>query len=503
MQKKRVFISSVQSEFVIERQMLFDYLTADALLGKFFEPFIFENVPAMTVTPAMVFLKEVERCDIYIGLFGEKYGFEDNEGVSPTEREYDYATQLGKTRFVFIKNVLDQRHPKEQVLIQKAEQSVVRKSFDLPEQLKTTVYATLVKYLEENEIIRTTPFDATFNPRATFADLSKEKIRVFVGIAHQKRAFPFTEDSDIKSVLTHMNLIEGERIRNAALLLFGNNPQQFFITSEVRCAHFHGLDKVKPIPSYQVYKGDVFEMIEKAVDFVLSKINLYVGDRSKSVTVDVEYEIPRQAITEAIVNAVAHRDYTSNGSVQVMLFADRFEVSNPGNFPHELTIEQLYTTHRSIPANPLLADAMYLRGAIERMGTGTEEMTKQCVAKGLGKPEFVHNYGFQTIIKRENYESPDKYPTSTRQPPDNLPTTSRQEEKDEIKRVVMVLNEELSRSEIQQLLELKNRENFVLNYINPALELKYIELKYPESPNHPQQKYRLTEKGWDMKNQLK
>ena len=67
----------------------------------------------------------------------------------------------------------------------------------------------------------------------------------------------------------------------------------------------------------------------------------------------------------------------------------------------------------------------------------------------------------------------------------------------------MVLNEELSRSEIQQLLELKNRENFVLNYINPALEQKYIELKYPESPNHPQQKYRLTEKGWEMKNQLK
>ncbi len=74
MQKKRVFISSVQSEFAEERQMLFDYLTTDALLGKFFEPFVFENVPAMATTPTAVFLKEVERCDIYIGLFGEKYG---------------------------------------------------------------------------------------------------------------------------------------------------------------------------------------------------------------------------------------------------------------------------------------------------------------------------------------------------------------------------------------------------------------------------------------------
>ena len=63
-------------------------------------------------------------------------------------------------------------------------------------------------------------------------------------------------------------------------------------------------------------------------------------------------------------------------------------------------MEQLYTTHRSMPANPLLAEAMYLRGTIERMGTGTEEMTKQCVAKGLGKPTFDPNWGFQTIIKR-------------------------------------------------------------------------------------------------------
>jgi hypothetical protein len=64
MQKKRVFISSVQSEFTAERQMLFDYLTADVLLGRFFEPFVFENVPALNATPATVFLHEVEQCDI-------------------------------------------------------------------------------------------------------------------------------------------------------------------------------------------------------------------------------------------------------------------------------------------------------------------------------------------------------------------------------------------------------------------------------------------------------
>jgi len=504
MQKKRVFISSVQSEFATERQALFDYLVNDALLGKFFDPFIFENVPAMTIMPTTVFLNEVERCDLYIGLFGQNYGYEDAEGISPTEREYDYATQLSKTRFVFLKNVSEERHVKEKALIKKAERTVVRKSFDTPEQLKIAVYATMVRYLEDNEFIRTTPFDATLNQQAKLEDLNEEKIRDFIGIANRKRAFPFNKDSDIETALTHLNLITEKRITNAALLLFGNRPQRFFITSEVKCAHFHGLKVAKPIPSYQVYKGDVFEMIEKAVDFVLSKINLYVGDRSKSVTVDVAYEIPKQAVTEAIVNAVCHRDYTSNGSVQIMLFADRLEVWNPGLLPYGLTVEKLYMPHISIPANPLIAEAMYLYGTIERMGTGTEELAKLCEKKGLKKPEFVQELDFRTIIYRPHIENTDKYPTSTRQVPDKYPTSTRQVEtdtdiKEEVKVVIRLLSNELSRSEIQNLLGLKNREHFVLNYINPAIEQKFIELTYPDSPNHPKQKYRLTAKGIEQK----
>ena len=404
MKKKRVFISSVQSEFAVERQMLFDYLTSDILLGKFFEPFIFENVPAANHLPSNVFLNELEQSDIYLGIFGEKYGFGDKSGISPTEKEFDYASEKNKIRFVYVKRA-KQREAKESLLVKKAENVIVRRGFDTQEQLKIAVYASLVNYLIENEYIRTAPFDATLNRDATLDDIDEEKVHNFVEIAQEKRNFPFNKSSNIINVLTHLNLIKGDKITNAAILLFGKKPQQFFITSEVRCAHFHGMDKVKPIPSYQVYKGDVFHMIERAVDFVLSKINLYVGDRSKNINVEVEYEIPKQVVTEAIVNAVAHRDYTSNGSVQVMLFADRFEVSNPGNFPSELTIEQLYTAHRSMPANPLIAEAMYLQGTIERMGTGTEEMTKQCIAKGLGKPEFISKHGFQVVIRREAQET--------------------------------------------------------------------------------------------------
>ena len=102
------------------------------------------------------------------------------------------------------------------------------------------------------------------------------------------------------------------------MLLFGQRPQRFLPTSELKCMHFHGVAVRKPIDSYQVYKGMVFELVDQAVDFVMSKVARRVGTRAQSTQVPVEYELPREAVVEAIVNAVAHRDYTSNASVQVL-----------------------------------------------------------------------------------------------------------------------------------------------------------------------------------------
>jgi len=402
MKRKRIFISSVQSEFTEERQMLFDYITTDALFGIYFEPFIFENVPALNSSPPAVFLNEVANCDIYIGIFGELYGFEDSDGVSPTEREFDAATSHSKVRLVYIKRS-DQREHKEELLIQKAESVIVRKGFSTPEELKTAIYASLVNYLVENEYIRTTPFDATLHSEATVADLNEDKIRDFADEAHHRRSFPFDRSTDIIKVLTHLDLISGDRVTNAALLLFADRPQRFFITSTVKCAHFHGLTVSKPIPSYQIYKGTIFEIIASAVDFVLSKINLYTGDRSKSPQVNVQYELPIRAVTEAIVNAVAHRDYTSNASVQVMLFPDRLEILNSGRLPLGLTISDLLTAHKSIPANPLLAESMYLNGTIEQMGTGTEDIINLCTQMGLKHPEFVQDSGFKVTLFRKTF----------------------------------------------------------------------------------------------------
>ena len=200
---------------------------------------------------------------------------------------------------------------------------MVRKRFSVIHELKAAVYASLVNYLIDKEIIRTGPFDATIHPTATIHDIDEEKVRDFVRDARSKRGFPFQETAPIQDIFTHLNLIDKERLTNAALLLFGKNPQRFFINSEVRCAHFHGEIVEKPIPSYKVFKGDVFELVDQAENFVLSKLDYSVGTRAEETSIPSKYEIPKEIISEAIVNAIAHRDYTQNGSVQIMLFRDR------------------------------------------------------------------------------------------------------------------------------------------------------------------------------------
>ena len=118
----------------------------------------------------------------------------------------------------------------------------------------------------------------------------------------------------------------------------------------------------------------MFDVVDQAVAFVMSHIDARVGERTQSAQVDVTYELPVQAVTEAIVNAVVHRDYLSTGSVQVMLFKDRLEVWNPGRLPKGMTVEKLSGEHASLPVNPLLANPVYLAGYIEQVGTGTNDV---------------------------------------------------------------------------------------------------------------------------------
>jgi predicted HTH transcriptional regulator len=133
--------------------------------------------------------------------------------------------------------------------------------------------------------------------------------------------------------------------------------------------------------------------VDQAVDFVMAKIARAVGTRAVGPSAPVEYEIPREVIAEAIINAVAHRDYTSTATVQVMLFADRLEVWNPGELPPNLSFEELRTKHASIPHNPLIAEPLFWAHYAETLGTGTLDMIDRCRQAGLPEPDFEQRGG--------------------------------------------------------------------------------------------------------------
>ena len=409
MNRFRVFVSGVQSEFAAERQALKDYFREDPLLQRFFKLFLFDDIPASDRRLDDVYLRKVDNSDVYVGLLGWGYGSENENGLSPTEREYDRASERGVHRLVFVKGKEDgARHPKTRSLIGKAQAALVRRRFDTTAELKTAVYASLVEFLESRSVVRRGRFDAAPCQDATLDDLDRQRMIQFIRTARRVRKFPLTEDVPPQTFLRHVNLLANGRPTNAAVLLFGKSPQRFLPTSEIKCARFHGTCVAKPIASYQLYRGTVFDLVDHAADFVLSKIDLSVGTRAESVRAPVSYEIPKEVVMEAIVNAVAHRDYASNGSVQVMLFKDRLEVRNPGTLPTRLTLDQLRVPHNSVPTNPLLAHAMYLVEYIEKMGTGTLDMIRRCAATGLAEPEFAVTDGFVATIRRSVEPSPSR-----------------------------------------------------------------------------------------------
>ena len=389
-----IFVSGVQKEFIDERRSIREFIHSDPLLKHFFQVFLFEDLPAADHRPDEVYLDEVGQCTIYMGIFGSHYGFEGAEGISPTEREFDLATERCKYRLIFVQGDGDnRRHAKMSALIQRAAVQVVRRRFTDSSDLKIQIYAALVQYLSDTGLLRLKPYDESTCTGASIDDISPEKIAWFLSVAKKERKFPLKEGVPPEGVLSHLNLLDGTQPTHAAVLLFGKNPQKFIPVAEVKCLSFHGMAIEKPIPSYQIYTGTLFDQVDQAADFVLSKLNRRVLPRDESPVSDTGYEIPAPAMQEALVNAVAHRDYTSRAAVQVMIFVDRVEVWNPGALPSDLTLDSLKVEHPSIPRNPLIAHPLYLSHYIEKAGTGTLDMITYCKAAGLPDPGFEQRGG--------------------------------------------------------------------------------------------------------------
>jgi len=168
-----------------------------------------------------------------------------------------------------------------------------------------------------------------------------------------------------------------------------------------------------------------------------------------------------------------------------MLFSNRLEIWNPGSLPLGWTTEKLKQIHNSVPANPLMAEPMYLTAYIERLGTGTSDMITKSLEVGLAEPQFIQDTEFRTILFR---------PVNKHFTPEATP---------EVIHLVQVVDGEMSRKELQQKLGLKNEKYFRENYQQKAIKFGILKMTIPDKPKSGNQKYRLTQKGETLKQSLK
>jgi predicted HTH transcriptional regulator len=410
MKRYKIFVSGAQKELKAERRAVKEFVHKDVLLSEYFDVFLFEDAPAKSKSAEKAYIEEVRKSDIYIGLLGQQYGGAGKGKMSPTEAEFREAKAKHKEILIYIKgqNTVDKhRDPGMQKLIKEIKNPTAGYSyrrFENANELTDLVYESLISFLKEKGEIGKAEFDQRVCEGAKFSDIDNAKIKWFLKIARAKRNFPLGVDSSVKDVFTHLKLIKDGKPTNAAILLFGKSPRKFFDQAKIKCVQLPSTEVVKPFSSYHIYEEEnLFEQVDKAVAFVLDAIKFPVIQQKNTVQVARPREIPEFAIQEAIVNAVAHRDYNTTSSVQVMVFLDRVEIWNSGTLPGNLKVEDLKKPHASHPSNTTLATVLYFANYIQQVGSGTTEMVHQCKEHGLPEPEFVsvRNLEFKTILARD------------------------------------------------------------------------------------------------------
>lgn len=185
--------------------------------------------------------------------------------------------------------------------------------------------------------------------------------------------------------LSHFGLFQNGNFTNAAVILFAKNPAQFIPQSRIRVALLeHGKTGDKFLDD-EILEGNLFKNIQAIQNFLekhLTTSRKFDGNDWKRKD---DYIFPMAALREGIINALIHREYFSlSGSVSIIIYADRLEITNSGKSP--LNAAELKKNHLSMPVNPDIAHMTFLRGFMEKIGRGTLKILDACKEAGLKAP---------------------------------------------------------------------------------------------------------------------
>ena len=227
-------------------------------------------------------------------------------------------------------------------------------------------------------------------------DLDLEKVRRYIRKAKVSGRKGFGEEEDPVQVLEKMELVIDGKPTWAAGLLFCKDGRRFLSQAVIHCGRFK--DQTLVIDD-RLIEGTLFEQVEEAMGFVRKNTSVKFVMTGKPEREEV-WDYPLEAIREAVVNAVCHRDYTALAHIEIRIYENELIVWSPGGLPLGLTMEDLFKPHASKLRNKGIAEVFFDTGIIEQWGSGIEKMQNYCREAGLPEPVFEEYQGFRVIFKK-------------------------------------------------------------------------------------------------------
>ena len=252
---------------------------------------------------------------------------------------------------------------------------------------------------------------------------------------------------------------EDYKVSNAAVLLFGKKPQNFFPRAQVRFIKYEGTEALTGaqmnVMKDVIFDGTILDMVKKSIDFVGTQIreHTYLGPDARFVT---KAEYPEFVWKELIINAITHRDYSILGTdIQIKMFDDRITVESPGNLPGLVRLDNMRHMHFS--RNPQIAEFLKAHKFVREFGEGVDRMYRELAEAGNPEPKY-EKIGFMVMGTAYSSLYPDNNTTVHDKTSDGFNTVKKSAVKSAVKIVsVMKRNPYVTILELCEITGLSDR----------------------------------------------
>ncbi|PKL66721.1 MAG: hypothetical protein CVV28_09995 [Methanobacteriales archaeon HGW-Methanobacteriales-1] len=400
--KIKVFVSGNQKELSDERFAVKDAIVNTPIIRNYFEPFLFEDLPAAGRDAVSTYLSEVKSSDIYIGILGNSYGLRNENGVSATELEYKTFLEnvTNGEILLFIKGHNNSLRDSETTeFFNKAKKLSVYKRFNSIKDLKDEIIMSLESFLISEGHINFEEFDDRINPEIGYDTIDENEVKDFL----EKRAINMdlkVPNIPINNILDSLEVLKEHKGQTypttTAVLFFSQQASYYFPQNEIRIARFDGITLGAPVIDSQEIKGSFYKIIDQVENFFRR------NTRTAHKIVDFKRvdipEYPYSAIREAIINAIAHRDYNRTGApIFFYIYDDRVEIISPGGLVSGVTLKNIGSKHEARNRN--ICRIFHETKDMEKLGTGIHKMKDDMQGYGLSEPEFrLYDKSFAVIF---------------------------------------------------------------------------------------------------------